>query len=149
MDSKPGTEELLRLQIRELNDQNKEYRIEREKLIGELADLHRIINSPETEEFLLAVKLEAAHQRSRWGSENDAGKEDIDWFWLLGWLGSKAVTNPGTEGASKPIATTKKKHRIITVAAACLNWHMQVSGQSSDMRPGIPDDRYPEQQSKE
>lgn len=96
-----------------------------------LAAFHRIvyletlINTPHTNDFLEAVRLEAAHQREHWGSPHDEGKTDADWFWLLGHLASKAVHLP-----------EKQLHHIITSAAVLLNWHMQRTVGTS-MRPGI------------
>lgn len=90
-----------------------------------------VINTPETADFMAGVPIEAAHQRARWGSEHDAGKSPFDWFWLVGYLAQKA--------ASAAVAgdTEKAKHHTISTAAALANWHLQLSGQGSDMRPGI------------
>jgi len=101
---------------------------EAEALKKRVADLKNLIDTPHTTDFFEAVKLEAAHQRERWGTEHDAGKADQDWFWLLGYLAGKAI-RPGEDD--------KKKHRIIATAAACLNWFRHVTGDSTDMRPGI------------
>lgn len=87
-----------------------------------------LLNAPEIVDFAKAVQLEAAHQRARWGSDHDAGKTDADWFWLLGYLGGKALrADDGIE---------KQLHRIITVAAAACNWHAAKLG-LTNMRPGI------------
>lgn len=86
--------------------------------------LDGLINSPHTADFLEAVKLEAAHQRERWGAAHDAGKDDTDWFWLIGYVAGKAVSKPA-----------KQLHHIITTAAVCLNWHMARTV-GNDMRPG-------------
>lgn len=96
--------------------------------LEELREKLALINTPEILDFLKAVEQEAKHQRLRWPAEHDEGKTDADWFWLLGWLAGKAVhaTTPG-----------KKLHHVITTAAACLNWHAQLLGTSSVMRPGI------------
>lgn len=84
------------------------------------------INTPHTKEFLVAVEMEAIHQRERWGTEQDAGKEITDWYWLIGYLAGKAVLKP-----------EKRLHHIITTAAACLNWHAAAIGVDTSMRPGI------------
>lgn len=116
--------------------------VEIECLQGRLADaeararyLATRLNTPEFIDFSAAVVIEAAHQLERWGVDHDGGKTDADWFWLLGYLGGKALHNPGF---SEPCAegTEKRLHRIITVAAAAANWHAQVLGRSN-MRPGI------------
>jgi hypothetical protein len=115
-----------------------------QKMQMEIERLDGLINTPHIEDFLTAVRLEAAHQRERWGVEHDAGKTDVDWFWLIGYLAGKALN----EGKSAPDAintrtfpptsfVTKQLHHIITTAAACLNWHMQKRGDDTRMRPGI------------
>lgn len=106
--------------------------INREVLKGLLFDslefrrLHALVNTPHTAEFLESVKLEAIHQRERWGSQQDSGKTDADWFWLVGYLAGKALHKP-----------EKQVHHIITTAAALLNWHAAVTGTDNRMRPGI------------
>lgn len=79
-----------------------------------LRELEARINMPEVGDFMRGVQLEAAHQQERWGAEHDAGKSDADWFWLLGYLGGKAL-RPGIE-------PEKKRHHIVSLGAACLNW---------------------------
>ena len=81
--------------------------------------LLELLNTPEIRDFAKAVTLEAGHQRERWGAAHDAGKTDADWFWLIGYLGSKALLNPGGD-------REKQLHRIVTVGAAAANWHAQV-----------------------
>lgn len=107
----------------------RQWRIIREHLAID----HRaaVINSPETADFMAGVPLEAAHQRERWGSDHDAGKTPFDWFWLIGYLAQKA--------AAAAIARDfeKARHHTISTAAALANWHAQLSGRSSAMRPGI------------
>jgi hypothetical protein len=95
-------------------------------LQAEVDRLRSLINTPHTNDFLNAVRLEAAHQRERWSVEHDAGKTDADWFWLIGYLAGKALNKP-----------EKQLHHIITTAAACLNWHANKTGASTSMRPGI------------
>lgn len=90
-----------------------------------------IINSPETYDFMQAVPLEAAHQRARWGSDHDAGKNPFDWFWLIGYLAQKAA-QAATCGDIE-----KAKHHTISTAAALANWHATLDGRETRMRPGI------------
>lgn len=52
-----------------------------------------LLNTPQLRDFSAAVTLEAVHQRERWGSSHDAGKAHEDWFWLLGYLGGKALSS--------------------------------------------------------
>jgi hypothetical protein len=97
------------------------------------AELERLINTPETADFLKGVQIEAGHQRERWGSGHDDGKSPLDWFWLIGYLAQKA--------ASAAVAgdVEKAKHHTIWTAAALANWHLRLSGAEMSMRPGIAD----------
>lgn len=100
------------------------------------ADLEKEINTPEIVDFVKAVQLEAAHQRQRWGTEHDAGKTTADWYWLLGHLAGKALFHLLAGNQEKGL------HHIITTAAACANWHMNVTGADQRTRPGMgPPDR--------
>lgn len=92
------------------------------------AERYRELATPEVADFLAAVEREALHQRDRWGVENDGGKTDADWFWLIGYLAGKALHKP-----------EKLLHHVITTAAACLNWHAARTGNYTAMRPGIAD----------
>lgn len=109
-----------------------------EALREEKNRLEDLINNPHTEDFLEAVRTEAAHQRERWGTGHDAGKSPEDWLFLMGYLGTKACqshrefTKTG-DGRSQE----KALHHTISTAGACLNWHAAIVGQSNEMRPGI------------
>lgn len=107
-------------------------------LAAEVKRLRAVLNTPEVIDFGKAVALEAAHQRERWGTDHDAGKSDADWIWLLGYLASKALHNPGPfdPPGHRTQQRDKKLHRIVTIAAAAANWHAQILG-ASNMRPGI------------
>lgn len=97
----------------------------------EIDRLRTLLNTPELHDFAKAVALEAAHQRERWGSQHDTGKEPEDWFWLLGYLGGKALS------AHKIGDMKKAMHHTISSAAALANWHAALAGTSNAMRPGI------------
>ncbi len=86
-----------------------------QKLVSEVRRLRSLIWTPHTDDFLTAVRVEAAHQRDRWGENHDQDKSDQDWFWLLGYLAGKAIRPEQTQ--------EKRLHHIITTAATCLNWH--------------------------
>lgn len=96
-----------------------------------IEELDQLINTPQTADFIEAIKLEAAHQQLRWGTRDDAGKQPTDWFWLLGYLSGKAVTAFACGDRSKGL------HHIISSAAALLNWHRHATGEISSKRPGI------------
>lgn len=100
---------------------------------AELERLRTLVNSPELHDFAKGVVLEAAHQRERWGSSHDAGKEPADWFWLLGYLSGKALRAHIDGNADKAL------HHTISSAAALANWHGAIMG-THNMRPGIDSD---------
>jgi regulator of replication initiation timing len=91
-----------------------------------VVELEQLINTPHTGEFVESVRREAAHQIERWGTEHDAGKAPADWFWLVGYLLGKALHFP-----------EKRKHHLVSSAAALLNWYRAETGDSTRMRPGI------------
>ena len=103
-------------------DLAREFIEEQAKQIGsleaEVTRLNQIINTPETDEFIAAISREAEHQRQRWPADHDAEKTAWDWFWLIGYLAQKAASADTAD---------KFKHHIITTAAACLNWHKNIS----------------------
>lgn len=103
-------------------------------LFDEVARLRGLINTPRTDEFFEAVRIEAAHQIERWGVEHDAGKRPEDWFTLLGYLGGKAIKAYYDGDAEK------LKHHIVTIGAVCLNWLRNLNGETTAMRPGVAPD---------
>ena len=94
-------------------------------------ELKSQLNTPEIEDFAIAVVLEAQHQRHRWGSAHDVGKQPEDWFWLVGYLGGKAL-RAHIQGDSN-----KALHHTISTAAALANWHAAIAGLNTAMRPGV------------
>ena len=100
-------------------------------LTDELARLRAVIHTPHTDDWMVGVPLEAAHQIERWGTSHDAGKAPQDWFWLLGYLGGKAL-HAAIQGDVE-----KAKHHTISAGAAMLNWHRALTGETTVMRPGI------------
>lgn len=100
-------------------------------ILAEREAMNAKINSPETENWMAGVPLEAAHQIERWGAGHDLGKTAWDWFWLVGYLAQKAAS------AQLSGDVQKAKHHTISTAAALLNWHRNLTGESTAMRPGI------------
>jgi hypothetical protein len=100
------------------------------QLEARVAELNAIINTPHADDFWRAASIEAEHQRQRWGAEGDAGKTPADWFWLVGYLGGKALH------AHAAANVEKAEHHVITTAAALANWHRHMFGKT-EMRPGI------------
>ena len=105
------------------NVQSEEHRIatqyaiaaldEADELREEVARLRGLISTPHTDDFLEAVRIEAAYQRERWGEEHDAHKTPGDWLWTLGYLVNKAVHD----------IRGKRLHHIVAGGALLLNWH--------------------------
>lgn len=86
--------------------------------------IRAMIYNPEVESFLTGVLIEVEHQKDRW-KDSDPMKSDADWYWLIGWLGGKAVMDPHPpEDPRTP--KERRLHRIIAVAAAACNWHEAV-----------------------
>lgn len=105
---------------------------ERDAAVRDAERLRQLIDTPHTDDWFEAVRLEAAHQIKRWGSSHDACKEPLDWFWLLGHLGGKAA-RAALEGDSE-----KAKHHAISSSAMLLNWFRAMVGDNNSMRPGMP-----------
>ena len=103
-------------------------------LCNEIERMRLELNTPHIADFLEAVRIEALHQRERWGVDHDAGKTAADWFWLIGYLTGKAL-HAAVEGNRE-----KSLHHTISSAAVLLNWHAHISGASTAMRPGLAED---------
>jgi hypothetical protein len=112
------------------------------ELLNENERLNGLINTPETDDFLRGVQLEAAHQVQRWGYAHDRSKSAENWFWLVGYLAGKALR------AAISADQEKAKHHTISSAAALKNWHSAISndtsgagiGQDEDLRAKNPVD---------
>ena len=94
------------------------------------------LNAPELHSFRDAVVLEAAHQRERWGTDHDGGKQPEDWLWLVAYLATKAGQ------AHRYGDREKYLHHIVTCGAACANWHAHALGANTEMRPGVDPAKY-------
>ncbi len=109
---------------------------EHRRLVAAAAERDRLsvlINTPELENFLRAVHIEAVHQVERWGEAGDRAKRPADWFWLVGYLGGKALH------AAIGGDVDKAKHHCVSTAAALYNWHCAISGTDVRMCPGRSD----------
>src|SRR5262245_26963040 len=78
------------------------------KAADDVERLTTLINTPVVDDWLEGVRIEGAHQQERWGAEHDRGKTAADWFWLLGYLGGKALA------AAMQGNTDKAKHHTIS-----------------------------------
>lgn len=81
-------------------------------LAAENAAIKDALDVPDQTEFLEAAVAEAQYQRTRW-SEQDATKTPSDWFWLVGYLVSKAMHD----------VRGKRVHHLVAAAAVLANWH--------------------------
>jgi hypothetical protein len=90
---------------------------ERDALAAQVRELQAQLNTPEIEDFIRGVRLEAAHQRQRWGAAHDREKSAEHWYWLVGYLAGKALRAQITGDRDKAL------HHTISSAAALLHWH--------------------------
>lgn len=74
--------------------------------------IDKALDVPDQTDFLAAAVAEAQYQRTRW-EESDAAKTNSDWFWLVGYLVSKAMHD----------VRGKRVHHLTAAAAALANWH--------------------------
>jgi len=94
--------------------------------------LHALINNPHTVDFLLATRLEAAHQRDRWGDAHDRKKSAEQWFWLVGYLAGKCLRAVIVGDRQKAL------HHTISSAAALANWYEAIKRDTTGA--GLGDD---------
>jgi hypothetical protein len=99
----------------------------------ELEHLRALVNSPETRDFLIGARNEVAHQVEKWGTVHDRAKAPADWFWLVGYLGGKALA------AHLAGDTEKAMHHCISTSAALANWHTHILHGAGLMQPGSSD----------
>ncbi len=95
----------------------------RSVLIEEIDRLRALINTPEVDNFIEGVRLEAVHQRERWGAPHAREKSAEHWFWLVGYLAGKALRSALLGDLDKA------RHHCISTAAALSHWHAAVSSQ--------------------
>jgi len=81
------------------------------------AEIRTLIERPHIASFIEAAVAEAAHQRARWGAAHDAGKNQEDWFWTVGYLAGKSLA------AQKAGDVQKAKHHLISSAAVLAHWY--------------------------
>lgn len=102
-----------------------------EQFRARVAELEALINTPRVDDFLSAVRTEAAHQVERWGVEHDAGKRPEDWIALVVYLLGKA-TKAHCDGDRE-----KLLHHVVALGAVAMNWHANATGADTRMRPGV------------
>lgn len=99
------------------------------QLFDHIEYMEGLLNTPEVDDFLDGVRIEAAHQEKRWGSEHDEAKTPGDWFWLIGYLAGKAL-RAALDGDNE-----KHMHHCISTGAGLANWHRHAVGKGR-MCPG-------------
>lgn len=93
-----------------------------------ILELEGLLNSPETEAFTRAVLLEAAHQRQRW-APFDRHKRPWDWAGTVMILAGKALHGRSIDMfADEAEPRAKRRHRIVSAAAAAANWFLAEGG---------------------
>jgi len=92
------------------------------KVCEALREFDLIASQPITKDFLDGVTAEATFQRAKF-AKDDVSKQPQDWFWLVGYLGGKALRGHLEKDRLKAL------HHTISVAAACANWHEQIKNQ--------------------
>lgn len=102
-------------------------------LQAEIERLGTLINTPQLDNFLRAVHIEAVHQVERWGEAHDRAKSQADWYWLIGYLAGKALY------AALAGDRDKARHHTISSAAALYNWHCALQGSDVRTLPGRSD----------
>lgn len=94
-------------------------------LESRVAELNAIIHTPESDEFLKGVAIEAEYQRQLHGIDaTDARFDWIQYFWVTGYLLNKALAacKSGEDNGEKA------KHHLVTTAALISNWHNVLTG---------------------
>jgi hypothetical protein len=109
-----------------------------QRLEGRVEELERLINTPEIDDFLQGLRLEAAHQVERWGEPHDRSKSAEHWYWLIGYLAGKALRAAITGDQEKA------KHHTISTAAALRNWHRAIATDETGAGIGADADLNPE-----
>jgi hypothetical protein len=105
-------------------------RMSKEELIQEVYRLSGLINNPHVDEFLGAVRLESAFQRTKWDDEN---KTAWDWFWTCGYLCQKAASAALSGDHEKAL------HHTISTAALMGTWYRRMKVKHGDQEEGNPD----------
>lgn len=105
-------------ELRSLVNPDLEYDPKKESSIAVLKAenerLRALINNPQADDFIEAIKTEAAHQCERW---DDSKNTNADWMWRLAYISTKTVHKDDK---------SKVKHWIVSCGALCLNWFKSV-----------------------
>jgi hypothetical protein len=100
-------------------------------LKAENARLLALISRPYIGAWTDEILVEAAHQRDRWGADQDHGKAPEDWFWLIGYLAGKALAS------HKAGDLAKAHHHTVSTAAVLAHWAATIDGNENVFRPGL------------
>lgn len=97
----------------------------------ELKHLRDLLSRPYIGAWTDEILVEAAHQRDRWGSSHDHGKQPEDWFWLIGYLAGKALA------AHRAGDVAKAHHHTVSTGAVLAHWAAAIDGNEDVFRPGL------------
>ena len=120
-------------ELASLRSENAELRRQLEECRQNLAEAMKLWDGPETEDFLEAVRKEAAFQVAKWGVSHDRAKQPEDFVFLVGYLGGKASQS------QKDGNLEKAKHHTISSAAVLFNWHQRLCAGQGQFQPGSDD----------
>lgn len=100
-------------------------RMTRNELELEVINLRKLLNTPETEDFLKGVESEIPHQNQEWRQSKyvDTDKLPEDWFGVAVFLAHKARLAAESDDREKAL------HHCISTAALMGNWHAQIKRQ--------------------
>lgn len=100
--------------------------LEIDRLRKRVVELEAVICTPENNEFLKGVAIEAEYQRQKHGVDTTDGRFDWhQWFWVVGYLLGKALAACRNGSADNG---EKAKHHLVTTAALIYNWHNVLIG---------------------
>ena len=113
-----------------LDAEIEELRIARDRAEAEAERFRALISRPYVGLWADEVVVEAAHQRERWPSAEDAKKTPAAWFWLVGYLAGKALA------AAEAGDTDKLRHHTVSTAAVLAHWAAYAKGDETVYAPG-------------
>lgn len=93
----------------------------------QLLFIEKLVNSPEINDFLKGVQLEAVHQVQRWGIENEEASPPHHFILVFAKLLGKMSTDVFDRDVEK------FKHHCIAVAAEMHNIHRQIDKEGTEI----------------
>lgn len=87
--------------------------------------INAIINTPQTENFIDAVKIEIQHHIERWGDESE--KHPHDFHCVISYLNGKLIKSIWEKDVEK------FEHHLITITAVCGTCHKYLKSSESNV----------------